>query len=264
MSIILSSEGCQILALTLDIVLKLKYLTNTICFSCEEPRPTTSVALKLLNSTITDMEIDFSKAQGEKRAIHDIMGILETMNLCASNDSMANSTKYGLTDARSAQLLGNVTASLFSSMGITTPEEDLNNADGKKFLKTYVSFLTFVYVYYFVVASLAMVHFATFALLTRRHHRPVYNAIAAGTRLLCAVFLVSLIAFVQNFDLTYYYMTSPVIIFTFALTLLIGRLSDPFDCHQSLIDTLSSPRRSTVRLVGKSFLGHGHPTKQHA
>lgn len=223
-SIILSSEGSQILALTLDIVLKLRYLADTFLFACETPRPTKEYALRLLNSTITDMEIDFSRAQEEKKAITRILNSLwDYTYLCGDDDMQgANNFTYGLTEERSKELMGNVTVSLFSSMGITPTTDGHNNVDGKKLVKTYISLLTFVYVYYFFAVALSMVHFAAFASLTQRHCRSTYNGIAIAFRLASAVLLMALVFLAYDFDSVYRFMTSPIIIFVYPLVLLAG------------------------------------------
>jgi hypothetical protein len=227
--LILSAEGCQLLALTLDIALKIRYLGETIAFACEEPRPNPSYAIKLLNSTIADMEIDYSRgALGEKKAIDTMIDYLwnDPSILCPANDS----AQYLLTSERSTDLLGNVTVSLFSSMGVTPSTEDLSQF-GSKTLSMYVHLLAFVYVYYFVVSSLAMVHFAIFVFLTGRHPRRLYNGIAIGTRSVFAVLLMSLASFTSDFRLTYRFMTSPIIIYTFTLALFIGSPFDPCISH---------------------------------
>jgi hypothetical protein len=222
--LILSAEGCQLLALTLDIALKIRYLGETIAFACEEPRPSPLYAIRLLNSTITDMEIDYTRgATEEKKAIDRIIDSLWSNPnfLCPGNDS----AYYLLTNDRATDLLGNVTVSLFSSMGITPSTDDLSQFSSRTLLMMYIYLLGFVYVYYFIVTSLAMVHFAVFVFLTRRHPRRLYNGIAIGVRAVFAVLLMSLASFTRDFDLTYHFMTSPIIIYTFTLTLFIGLFS---------------------------------------
>lgn len=222
--LILLLEGSQILALTLDVALKLKYLGETIVFACEEPRPDPVYAVKLLKSTIVDMEIDYGgRNLKEKEFIDTIIETLSIQPLCP----VEGSTYYSLTHDRANDLMGNVTVALFSSMGITPPtEDDISQLDSGKLLMMYVKLLGFVYVYFFVVAALAMILFSIFVFLTRRHLRMLYRGVAVGTRIVLAVFLASFIAFMDNFDLAYSFMTSPMILFTFTLTLLAG-----FDFH---------------------------------
>lgn len=222
-SLILSSEGSQILALTLDIALKLRYLGETIVFACEEPRPDSQYAIALLNDTIVDMEIDFSKgALQERFAINFILNSLWNSSQLCPDNSTTNSTDYGLTQARARSLMGNVTVSLFASMGITPTKGDLSRFGSSTLLMMYVNLLGFVYMYYFASVSLSMGYFAAFVHITKRHPRPLHNAIAIGVRVLLGVFLLALVTFSRNFDLTYFFMTSPIIIFTFALALFKG------------------------------------------
>lgn len=220
MCIILSSEASQILALALDISLKLRYLLETTNFACEEPRPSKEFALNLLNRTIMDMEIDFSKSSYEELAIQNVMsGLWNQTNICSGDDS----TAYGIREDQGRFLSGNVTVALFSSMGITLEDPHSTSSEGMQYVKLYLGLLAFVYVYYFLTVGLEMVHFAVFAWLTNRHPRALYNVIAVGFRLLCATLLISQIAFAQNFDLTYKYMTHPIILYTFSLTMLMGK-----------------------------------------
>ena len=220
--LILLSEGSQILALTLDIYLKLKYLGETISYACEPPRPDPDFAINLLNSTITDMEINYNHgALEEKHAIYRILEELRSNPpLCS-----ANGVPGSLNMDRSHDLMGNITVCLFSSMGITLPADDVGAADSDALLMMYLRLLGFVYLYYFVVTSLAMFCFALFVYLTERRIRRVFVWIAIGIRVLSGIFLASLTAFVINIDLTYTFMTSPMIIFTFSLTLLAGMLN---------------------------------------
>ncbi|KAL3704743.1 hypothetical protein TMatcc_008415 [Talaromyces marneffei ATCC 18224] len=226
MCIILSSEACQILALALDISLKLRYLLETSNFACEEPRPTMAAALNLLNRTITDMEIDYTRAPHEQEAIHGVFGSLwNQTNICSSTNT-TGAKAYGIQEEQGRFLTGNVTVALFSSMGITLEDPGSTSSEGMQYVKLYLGLLAFVYVYYFVTVGLAMLHFAIFAMLTSRHPRPWFNAIAVGFRLICAVILISQIAFGKNFDLTYKYMTHPIILYTFSLTMLAVLLVD--------------------------------------
>lgn len=218
--LILLSEGSQILALTLDISLKLKYLGETISYACEPPRPDPDFAINLLNSTIMDMEINYNRgALREKRAIYGILKDLRrNPPLCSVNDAPGS-----LNLQRSHDLMGNVTVCLFSSMGITLPADDVGAVDSDGLLMMYLRLLGFVYLYYFVVTSLAMFCFACFVYLTERRTGQAVLWMAIGTRVLSGIFLASLTAFVINFDLTYTFMTNPMIIFTFSLTLLTGK-----------------------------------------
>lgn len=222
MCIILSSEACQILALALDISLKLRYLLETTNFACEEPRPAMGAALNLLNRTITDMEIDYTKAPHEKASIHNVLGTLwNQTNICSSANT-TGAKAYGIKEEQGRFLTGNVTVALFSSMGITLEDPDSTSSEGMLYVKLYLGLLAFVYVYYFITVGLAMLQFAIFATLTSRHPRLWFNAIAVGCRLVCAAILISQIAFAKNFDLTYKYMTHPIILYTFSLTMLAG------------------------------------------
>ena len=208
MCIILSSEACQILALALDISLKLRYLLETTNFACEEPRPAISAALNLLNRTITDMEIDYTRAPHEEAAIHNVLGTLSNQTSICPSVNTTGTKAYGIKEEQGRFLTGNVTVALFSSMGITLEDPDSTSS--------------FVYAYYFITVGLAMWHFAIFATLTSRHPNPWFNAIAVSFRLVCAAILISQIAFAKNFDLTYKYMTHPIILYTFSLTMLSG------------------------------------------
>ncbi|EED16145.1 conserved hypothetical protein [Talaromyces stipitatus ATCC 10500] len=244
--IILSSEACQILALALDISLKLRYLLETTNFACEEPRPAINSALNLLNRTITDMEIDYTKAPHEKAAIHHVLGTLwNQTNICSSANS-TGAKAYGINEEQGRFLTGNVTVALFSSMGITLEDPDSTSSAGMQYVKLYLSLLAFVYVYYFITVGLEMLHFAIFATLTSRHPRPWFNAIAVAFRVVCAVILISQIAFAENFDLTYRYMTHPIILYTFSLTMLAVLLVD------RLLDILASPEWSKGNVCRQS------------
>lgn len=222
MCIILSSEACQILALALDISLKLRYLLETTNFACEEPRPAISAALNLLNRTITDMEIDYTRAPHEEAAIHNVLGTLSNQTSICPSVNTTGTKAYGIKEEQGRFLTGNVTVALFSSMGITLEDPDSTSSEGMQYVKLYLGLLAFVYAYYFITVGLAMWHFAIFATLTSRHPNPWFNAIAVSFRLLCAAILISQIAFAKNFDLTYKYMTHPIILYTFSLTMLSG------------------------------------------
>lgn len=227
--LILASEGTQILALTLDIALKLKYLGETIIFCCEEPMPDQRSAIQLLRSTISDMEIDYARgAMEEKDAIDFIISSLwDQSDLCSSSMAV-NNTDYGLNPVTVQSLMGNVTVSLFSSMGITPAKGDLSRFGSEKLLMMYIQLLVFVYVYYFVVVSVTMVLFAVFSGLARRHRRRLHTMVAVGIRLLIAILLIALVSISKNFHLMYQFMTSPIILFAFALALFSGLWAHPF------------------------------------
>ncbi|KAG5290825.1 hypothetical protein I7I50_00694 [Histoplasma capsulatum G186AR] len=218
--VVLLSEGSQILVLTLDISLKLKYLSNTILSACEPPRPDPNFAIDQLNNTIADMDIDYTKgALKEQRCIQYILQTLrDSPQLCPSMNNPGS-----LTLQRSHDLMGNVTASLFSSMGITLP---LDVVESEKLLMLYLRLLGFVYIYYFVVASFAMFILAAFVFLTQRHTGRIYAWVAITTRVLLGIILLAMVTIVANFDLIYRFMTSPLIIFTFTLALFVALLID--------------------------------------
>jgi hypothetical protein len=227
--LILTSEGSQILALTLDVALKVRYLVETFAFACEKPRPKPLDAIRLINSTIADMEIDFSRgALEEKKTIESFLNALRSSPyiICPGNQN-------SLTKPQVDHFVSNVTTSLFSSMGITTDE----SSHERKIVR-YFQLLGFVYIYYFVVTSLAIAHFSLFVLLAHRHPRKLYRGIAFSTRLVLAILLMSLASFIRYFSLTFYFMTSPMIIFTFTLTLfavlLIDRLLDWLAAREKL------------------------------
>ena len=223
--IILSSEACQILALALDISLKLRYLLETTNFACEEPRPAIGAALNLLNRTITDMEIDYTRAPHEKAAIYNVLGTLwNQTNICSSANT-TGAKAYGIKEEQGRFLTGNVTVALFSSMGITLEDPGSSSSEGIQYVKLYLGLLAFVYVYYFITVGLIMLLFSLFTALTSRHERFRFNAIAVGFRIVCAIILISQIAFAKNFDLTYKYMTHPIILFTFSFTMVSGQCS---------------------------------------
>ncbi|KAK1138929.1 hypothetical protein N8T08_001669 [Aspergillus melleus] len=226
-ALILLLEGSQILALTLDISLKLTYLLETIMFACEEPRPQPDAAIHLLRTTIDDMEINYSRGSIKaKLAISDILEDLPNHPLCPVG--VGEAARYHATRNRMGALVGNVTAALFSSMGIVPSEgPKFNHLSGPQLLRTYVEVLGFVYVYFFIVASLVMFLFAAFLLLARRHHQGCFRiGIGAMVRVLLGVFLASLVSFVRDFSLVYSFMTSPAILYAFTFTLLTVLLVD--------------------------------------
>lgn len=144
--LILLLEGSQILALTLDITLKLQYLTETILSACEEPRPEPRVAIGLLRQTIEDMEIQYSRgAIGEQRAIYDILDDLPNHPICPDNGTIG----YRLISNMYNDLVGNVTSALFSSMRIVPPRTaHVSAMSSSQLLRMYVELLGFVYVYF--------------------------------------------------------------------------------------------------------------------
>jgi hypothetical protein len=221
-ALILLLEGSQILALTLDITLKLTYLAETIVFACEEPRPRPGHAISLLNSTIADMVIDYSKgAINEQIAISDILGELSNGPLCPAGDNP--SATYGLTRERMNDLMGNVTAALFSSMGMTPSEdEDISELDSTQLLRMYMEVLGLVYVYHFAAAALTMALFAAFAVIARRHRSRVHTGVGIAVRIVLAAFLAGLCFFASSFALAFSFMTSPAILYAFTLVLLAG------------------------------------------
>ena len=235
--LILTSEGSQILALTLDVALKVRYLVETFAFACEKPRPKPLDAIRLINSTIADMEIDFSRgALEEKKTIESFLNALRSSPyiICPGNQN-------SLTKTQVDDLVSNVTVSLFSSMGITTDE----SSHERKIVR-YFRLLGFVYIYYFVVTSLAIAHFSLFVLLAHRHPRKLYRGIAFITRLVLAILLMSLASFIRYFSLTFYFMTSPMIIFTFTLTLFAGKPFQDLDRISEIsLTTNSSSHRSS-------------------
>ncbi|TQB69611.1 hypothetical protein MPDQ_001606 [Monascus purpureus] len=222
--LILLLEGSQILALTLDVTLKLTYLAETILFVCEEPRPRPADGIRLLESTIDDMEIDYKRGGiDEKRAISQILDDLSSGPLCPVDET----SPYTLDSDRADSLMGNVTAALFQSMGIAPSERrDIGQLSNDQLLRLYMKMMEFVYVYYFIVAALAMFHFAAFMLLARRHKRRLYMSIGVGVRVALAIFSASLISFTDHFALASSFMTSPTILYAFTFILLPGLLVD--------------------------------------
>lgn len=222
-ALILLLEGSQILALTLDVTLKLKYLAQTFAFVCETPRPSPEKAIGLIRSTIADMEIPFSReATQEWKAIKSLLEDLAHQPLCPERTNHEPAVLQ-FNEFLFSDLMGNVTAALFSSMGITpTGVGDISLLDSQQLLQMYMKVLAFVYIYFFVVASLSMGLFSAFTILTRRHDQRFYLGISSGFRMLLAIALASLGSFAGHFPLAYAFMTSPVILYAFTLTLLSG------------------------------------------
>lgn len=222
-ALILLAEASQIIALTLDVTIKLRHLRDTITFACEEPLPDPGSAIHLLNNTITDMEINYNRAHAQESTVRRILDSLRASpSLCVQDNSGGTVPTQLL-----GSLTGNVTTALFSSMKLTPPEIDPGHVDNRILMMEYVKFFEFVYLYYFVVASITMFLFAAFVLLTLRHPRPLFRGIAVGTRIVLGIFLLSLTFFVKSLPLTYKFMTSPIILFVFPLTLVIGESNQP-------------------------------------
>ncbi|KAJ5232490.1 hypothetical protein N7468_005446 [Penicillium chermesinum] len=241
-ALILLLEGSQILALTLDITLKLKYLAQTFAFVCETPRPSPEKAIDLIRSTIADMEIPFSRgATQEWKAISSLLEDLAHQPLCPDR------TEHGLASLQYNEflfgdLMGNVTAALFSSMGITpTGAGDISLLDSEELLQMCMKVLAFVYIYFFVVASLSMGLFSAFTLLARRHDERFYLGLSSSFRIILAIALASLISFAGHFPLAYAFMTSPVILYAFTMMLFSVLLVD------RLLDFLASRRNAADR-----------------
>lgn len=220
-ALILLLEGSQILALTLDVTLKLKYLKQTFSFVCEEPRPSPSRAVELIRSTIADMEIPFSRGATEEwTAISNLLEDLAQQPLCPEKRSL----QHVYTEDLFNDLMGNVTAALFSSMDIRpSVHGDISRLDSQQLLHMYMKVLAFVYIYFFVVASLSMGLFAMFVVLSRRHERPLFLGLSVTVRVLLAIFLAGMVSFASHFPLAYSFMTSPIILYAFTLTLLTGQ-----------------------------------------
>lgn len=219
--LILFLEGSQILALTLDITLKLTYLTETIMSACEEPRPPADAAIGLLRSTIEDMEINYSRgAIAQEIAIAEILGDLPNHPLCMTSDVVNHSVTSKLLN----DLVGNVTAALFTSMGVMPSEGSrIDQMTSDQLLRMYMEVLGFVYMYFFAVASLAMFLFAAFVPLAQSCSRPRREiGIMIGVRMALGMILACLVGFIRYFALAYAFMTSPVILYAFTFTLLIG------------------------------------------
>ncbi|KAL2862067.1 nineteen complex-related protein 2-domain-containing protein [Aspergillus pseudodeflectus] len=241
--LILLLEGSQILALTLDITLKLQYLVETILFACEEPRPPPELAIRLLRQTIEDMEIEYSRgAINEQMAIYEILDDLPNHRLCPINGTIG----FRLTQNRINDLVGNVTSALFSSMRIVPPRSaNLNQMDSSQLLRMYVELLGFVYVYFFVVASIAMFLFAAFSYLARRHDKLFAMGVGVAVRILLGVFLASLTVFAKDFELAYSFMKSPTILYAFTFVLLAVLLVDRLLDHYAGYKRGMDPTRRT-------------------
>jgi low temperature requirement protein LtrA len=241
--LILLLEGSQILALTLDITLKLQYLVETILFACEEPQPPPELAIRLLRQTIEDMEIEYSRgAINEQMAIYEILDDLPNHRLCPINGTIG----FRLTQNRINDLVGNVTSALFSSMRIVPPRSaNLNQMDSSQLLRMYVELLGFVYVYFFVVASIAMFLFAAFSYLAWRHDKLSAMGIGVAVRILLGVFLASLTVFAKDFELAYSFMKSPTILYAFTFVLLAVLLVDRLLDHYAGYKCGMNPTRRT-------------------
>ena len=230
-SLILLLEGSQILALTLDVTLKLGYLAETFLFVCEEPRPQLDQAVQLIRSTISDMEIPFSRgATQEWTSISSILEDMAEQPLCPE----AGTFIYFYTTDLINDLMGNVTAALFSSMGITPKVKGgIGLLDNKQLLHMYMKLLSFVYVYFFTVACITMLLLGVFVRLTRRHSCQLHQSLSIAVRVVIALILAALVAFSRNFSLAYSFMTSPVILYAFTLTLFTGQWSNSLPGYSS-------------------------------
>ncbi|KAL2870025.1 uncharacterized protein BJX67DRAFT_370440 [Aspergillus lucknowensis] len=220
--LVLLLEGSQILALTLDITLKLQYLVETILFACEEPRPRPEAAITLLRQTIDDMEIEYSRgAISEQKAIYEILDDLPNHQLCPINGTIG----FRLTQDLFSDLVGNVTSALFASMRIVPPRSaNLSEMNSSQLLRMYVELLGFVYVYFFVVASIAMLLFAAFSFLARRHDGTFAMGIGVAVRVILGGLLAGLTVFAKDFELAYSFMKSPTILYAFTFVLLAASL----------------------------------------
>ncbi|KAJ5183710.1 hypothetical protein N7492_001326 [Penicillium capsulatum] len=238
-ALILLLEGSQILALTLDVTLKLRYLAQTFSFICEEPRPSPAKAVELIRSTIADMEIPYSRgATQEWGAISNLLHDLAEQPLCPELGRL----RYLHTASVFNDLMGNVTAALFSSMEISpNVQGDISRLDSQQLLQMYMKVLAFVYIYFFIVASLSMGLFALFVVLSHRHERPLFLGLSVTVRILLAISLANLVLFASHFPLAYAFMTSPIILYAFTLTLLTVLLVD------RLLDSLASRRDAAGR-----------------
>jgi hypothetical protein len=223
--LILLLEGSQILALTLDVTLKLRYLGETLLFVCEKPRPSTARAVALIRSTIDDMEIPFSRgATQEWAAISSLLEALAVQPLCPDRETF----DYEYTADLFNDLTGNVTAALFSSMEILPSKKvDISLLTNQQLLEMYMKLLAFVYIYFFVVASVSMGLLAAFQVLSRRHEIHFHRNVSITVRTILAISLASLVSFASYFPLAYSFMTSPIILYAFTLTLLCGKFSFP-------------------------------------
>ncbi|KAJ5085507.1 hypothetical protein N7532_010278 [Penicillium argentinense] len=223
-ALILLLEGSQILALTLDVTLKLRYLAETFSFVCEEPRPSAERAVGLIRSTIADMEIPFSRgATQEWTAISSLLENLAEQPLCLESSPDIGTLDLKYTEDLFNDLMGNVTAALFSSMDITLSNKvDINLLDNQQLFHMYMKVLAFVYIYFFVVASLLMGLFTAFLVLSRRHELWLHQGLSMAVRISLAIFLASLVSFASHFPLAFAFMKSPIILYAFTLTLLTG------------------------------------------
>lgn len=243
-ALVLVAEGSEILAITLDISTKLKHLRDTILFACEANHPTADYAIALLNSTIVDMEINFSKGlMAEESAIQNILRELKNSPTLCDTPTIPGA----LDELRSHDLMANVTTSLFASMGIRASlTHNAAHIGSNVLLIKYLELLFFVFNYYFGFAALSMFIFASFVFLTRQHEYKFFRSISIGYRALSAIFLLSLIALTSDFRASYNYMTSPIVLFTYTLVLFVGLALDRF------LDSWAWRRRA----MGNDKAGH--------
>jgi hypothetical protein len=217
--LILLLEGSQILALTLDVTLKLKYLRETLQFVCESPRPSSDRAVALIRSTIDDMEIPFSRGSMQKWA--SISSLLESLAVQPCPDPETLDYKY--TANLFNDLTGNVTAALFSSMEILPSKKvDISLLANQQLLEMYMKLLAFVYIYFFMISSSSMGLLAAFQVLSRRHEIHFHRNVSTTVRTVLTIFLASLVSFASHFPLAYSFMTSPIILYAFTLTPIFG------------------------------------------
>ncbi|CAG8091363.1 unnamed protein product [Penicillium salamii] len=185
------------------------------------------------------MEIPFSRgATQEWTSISSILEDLAEQPLCPEVGTLT----YLYTSDLINDLMGNVTAALFSSMRITPKVKgDISLLDNKQLLHMYMKLLSFVYVYFFTVASLTMLLLGIFVGLTRRHNCRLHQCLSIAVRVVIALILAALVAFARKFPLAYAFMTSPVILYAFTITLFTVLLVD------RLLDWLASRDNAAVR-----------------
>ncbi|KAI5296430.1 hypothetical protein KEM52_002698 [Ascosphaera acerosa] len=246
-SLILLAEGSEILALALDIFAKIRNLGKLLSSVCKPGRDDAVTFVALLRAAINRMDIDYRHSKSnEQQAIDGILQQLQSSPFSCNDESGF----AAFTLARSHDLMGNVTTSLFASMGIEAPPT--RNIANHRLLMEYLDLLEFVYLYYFVVAALTMFIFAMLVPLTRQQIIKSFEYLSTGYRLVMAALLGSLTALTVDYSATYRYMTSPIILFTFAGVLLVGLIVD------RVLDTLTQRRLANVTDHSKNS-GPGEP-----
>ncbi|KAL1958051.1 hypothetical protein VTO42DRAFT_5263 [Malbranchea cinnamomea] len=222
--LVLLSEGSQILALVLDIALKLKDLRQTIIWLCEHPRPHPAAAVNLLNSTIADMNIDYYRHRvlQEMSAIDlTIQSLRDHLPLCPTNGIP------GFLDHEISQnLMKFVTVSLFATIGMEAPVGNTSSVGSDELLAMYLKQLGFVLVYYIILAAMTMFMFAAFVVLVQGKINRVRRAVMVGIRLVLGCALMSLMAITADSSMADALMTSPWVLFIFTVALLIALLGD--------------------------------------